>query len=338
MLTFAHGWLFLLLPLPLLVRWLLPPFHTARPAVRLPFFQQVAELTGRRPEAGAAIQHRSAVQGIGYVVVWGALVTALARPQWLEPPIVRAIPTRDLLLAVDLSGSMAAEDFTGKDGQKVDRLTAAKEVLDEFLTRRKGDRVGLIVFGNAAFVQVPFTEDLDVCRQLLAETVPRMAGPKTAFGDAIGLGITLFERSAVKRRVMIALTDGNDTGSQVPPAEAAQIAQDKGIVIHTVAMGDPATIGEDKLDEEALRAVAQTTGGRYFFAADRTSLESIYGTLDQVETRQVETISHRPRRDLFHWPLGFATVLSFIYPLASSALGALRGRRRGSTAPQETAV
>jgi Ca-activated chloride channel homolog len=160
MLTFAHSWLFLLLPLPLLVRWLLPPFHTARPAVRLPFFAQVAELTGRRPEAGAAIQRRSAVQGIGYVVIWCALIAALTRPQWLEPPIVRAVPTRDLLLAVDLSGSMAEEDFTGKDGQKVDRLSAAKEVLDEFLTRRKGDRVGLIVFGNAAFVQVPFTEDL----------------------------------------------------------------------------------------------------------------------------------------------------------------------------------
>src|SRR5262245_19574791 len=338
MLTFAHSWLFLLLPLPLLVRWLLPPFHTARPAVRLPFFAQLAELTGRRPEAGAAIQRRSVVQGIGYVVVWCALITALARPQWLEPPIVRAIPTRDLLLAVDLSGSMAEEDFTGKDGQQIDRLTAAKEVLDEFLTRRKGDRVGLIVFGNAAFVQVPFTEDLDVCRQLLAETVPRMAGPKTAFGDAIGLGITLFERSKVKRRGMIALTDGKDTGSQVPPAEAAQIAKDKGIIIHTVAMGDPTTVGEDKLDDEALRTVAQTTGGQYFFAADRNSLESIYSTLDQVEPRQVETFSNRPRGALFHWPLGWQLVLALTYPLASSALWVLRGRRMGAAAPQEAAV
>src|SRR5262249_49916930 len=106
MLTFAHGWMFLLLPLPLPVRWLLPPFRTARPAVRLPFFQQLAELTGRQPEAGAAVQRRSAIQIIGYVVVWCALIVALARPQWLEPPIVRAVPTRDLLLAVDLSGSM----------------------------------------------------------------------------------------------------------------------------------------------------------------------------------------------------------------------------------------
>jgi Ca-activated chloride channel family protein len=165
-----------------------------------------------------------------------------------------------------------------------------------------------------------------------------MAGPKTAFGDAIGLGIILFERSAVKRRVMIALTDGNDTGSQVPPAEAARIAKDKGIVIHTVAMGDPTTVGEDKLDAEALRAVAQTTGGQYFFAADRPSLEGIYSTLDQVETRQVETISHRPRRDLFHWPLGFVTVVSLIYPLAGSALGAWRGRRLGAAESREAAV
>ena len=122
------------------------------------------------------------------------------------------------------------------------------------------------------------------------ETFPRMAGPKTAFGDAIGLGITLFERSTVKARVMIALTDGNDTQSRVPPAEAARIARDKGITIHTVAFGDPASVGEEQFDEEALKRVAQTTGGQYFYAADRDALEAIYAELDRIETRKVETI------------------------------------------------
>lgn len=313
MLTFAYTWVFLLLPLPLLVRWLLQPYREMRPAVRIPFFQEMVKGTDMKPSTGAVVRRRKVAQTALYFVAWFAAVIALARPQWLEPPIVKEVPTRDLLLAVDLSGSMETEDFKSRGGRTVDRLSAVKEVLDDFLSRRKGDRVGTIVFGTAAFVQAPFTQDLDVCRQLVQETAPRMAGPKTAFGDAIGLGITLFERSQVKERVMIVLTDGNDTGSRVPPAEAARIASDKGITIHTVAVGDPKSVGEEKLDEEKLKAVAKTTGGRYFFAADRKELENIYTELDRIETRKVETISHRPRRDLFYWPLALILLATLLY-------------------------
>lgn len=222
-------------------------------------------------------------------------------------------PTRDLMLLVDLSGSMDTEDFTNSQGRTVDRLTAVKEVLDDFLTRREGDRVGLIVFGNAAFVQVPFTRDLDACLLLLEETAVRMAGPRTAFGDAIGLGITLFERSDLEDRVMIALTDGNDTSSKVPPAEAAKIARDNDITIHVVGVGDPAATGEEKLDEEALSAVASTTDGRYFHAADRDQLREIYAELDRIGTREVEAETYRPRIDLFHWPLAAFMLLGLAY-------------------------
>ncbi|MCB1699123.1 MAG: VWA domain-containing protein, partial [Halioglobus sp.] len=182
---------------------------------------------------------------------------------------------RDLILAVDLSGSMATKDFKNASGQTVDRLTAVKEVLDSFLAKRQGDRVALIFFGSAPFVQVPFTEDLKVCRQLLDEAQVSMAGPQTAFGDAIGLAINLFDRSEVKERVLIALTDGNDTASQVPPLKAAQIAKDKGITIHTVAVGDPRAVGEDALDEDTLKQVASTTGGLYAHAADTQQLNEI---------------------------------------------------------------
>ena len=315
MLTFGYPWLFLVLPLPLIARWLLPAYGEQRPAVRLPFFKMLTKTNGARATQGAVVRRRSRIQVVLFLVIWVLAVAALARPQWLEPPVVKELPTRDLLLAVDLSGSMEAEDFTNQNGQTVDRLTAVKEVLDEFLSRRTGDRVGLVVFGTAAFVQVPFTQDLDVCRQLLAETAVRMAGPKTAFGDAIGLGITLFERSELEQRIMIALTDGNDTGSRVPPHEAARIAADKGIIIHTVAMGDPAAVGEEKLDEQALKQVAEISRGKYFFADDRQQLESIYTELDQLETRKVETVSYRPRRDLFHWPLAAIAVLFFAYHL-----------------------
>ena len=240
-------------------------------------------------------------------------VVAIARPQYLEPPVSRVVPTRDLMLLVDLSGSMETEDFTNANGDTVDRLSAVKEVLDGFLTRREGDRVGLIVFGNAAFTQVPFTQDLAASRILLEETRVRMAGPRTAFGDAIGLAITLFEQSEVEERVIIALTDGNDTGSRVPPSEAAKIARDNGITIHVIGVGDPAAVGEEKLDEGVLRGVASTTGGRYFHAADRDQLQEIYTELDRIDTREVETATYRPRIDLFHWPLAGFLALGFLY-------------------------
>jgi Ca-activated chloride channel family protein len=166
-----------------------------------------------------------------------------------------------------------------------------------------------VVFGDAPFLQAPFTTDLNLARQLLGETAIGMAGPRTAFGDAIGLGITLFDKSDAPAKTIIALTDGNDTASQVPPAEAARVAKERGIRIHTVAIGDPTTVGEEKLDEDALRAVAQDSGGSYFFAADRPQLAGIYDELDKIEMRQVKVISHRPRRDLYYWPLLAALLL-----------------------------
>jgi len=327
MLTIDYPWLLLLLPLPLVLHWLLPAYSEQRPSVRLPFFDLLRETSGAQAASGAVQRKRSLIQAVLFIVIWFAALAALIRPQWLEPPVVRELPTRDLLLAVDLSGSMEAEDFTSREGKKVDRLSAVKEVLDEFLSRRKGDRVGLLVFGTAAFVQVPFTQDLEVSRQLLDETEVRMAGPKTAFGDAIGLGISLFERSQVAQRVMIALTDGNDTGSKIPPHEAARIAADQDIIIHTVAIGDPTSVGEEKLDEEALRQVAEISGGKYFFAGDREQLEGIYTELDRLETRQVETVSYRPKTDLFHWPLALIALLILLYH-SLAWLGSRRSRTR----------
>jgi Ca-activated chloride channel family protein len=314
MLVFAYPALCGLLLLPLLVRWLVPPFREARLALRIPFFERLAAKLDATPTEGSVVRHRGWPQAIAFFSVWAAVVLGLARPQWLEPPLSREVPTRDLLLAVDISGSMDTRDFTTADGRTVDRLTAAKEVLDEFLTRRRGDRVGLIVFGSAPFVQAPFTEDLDALRRLLQATTPRMAGPKTALGDAIGLAITLFARSALPRRTLIVLTDGNDTDSLVPPLEAARLANDERIVIHTVAVGDPTAAGEEKLDETTLRRMAETTGGRFFAASDRAALGEVYATLDALEPRIVQTVRHRPRRELFPWPLGLALALSFVQP------------------------
>ncbi|WP_018970427.1 VWA domain-containing protein [Rubritalea marina] len=325
MISFLHPWLFLLAVLPLLLRMVLPPFREPRQAVRVPWFRRVLDLVGGKAHEGAVVAETPWRTILFRYLLWLLLLTALARPQWVEPAISRVTPTRDLLLLVDLSGSMETKDFKNKEGEQVDRLTAVKEVLDDFLTRREGDRVGLIVFGNAAFVQVPFTQDLTVCRQLLDEMATRMAGPRTAFGDAIGLGITLFAKSENQDKLIIALTDGNDTGSKVPPAEAASIASDQGIMIHVVGVGDPAATGEEKLDEAALTQVAKNTGGSYFHANDRAELEGIYEQIDQMGTREIESESYRPRSDLFHWPLSLCLLLS----LCAQLVTMLRTNRSG---------
>lgn len=308
MLTFNYPWLFLLLPLPWLLRALLPPVQVRRVSVQVPFGDRLAETLRDRGNAaeGSRPQHLVVPS-----LLWGLVLVALARPQWIEPPITKELPTRDLLLLVDLSASMQQEDFEDRTGKKVDRLTAVKQVLGDFLSRRDGDRVGLVVFGDAPYLQAPFSTDLQLARRLLDECQVGMAGPRTAFGDAIGLGVGLFDQSDAQAKTVIALTDGNDTKSRVPPVEAARVASERGIHIHTVAIGDPSTVGEDKLDEQALRDVADAADGKYYFAADRQSLEGIYDELDKIETREVNTVSHRPRRDLYHWPLAVALLLSF---------------------------
>lgn len=309
MLILAYPWLLVLLPLPWLIRLLLPPRREERLSLRVPFGDRIRQAAS----TGSVVVkvRRSKGHILFKTLVWLLLLLALARPQWLEPPVTREMPTRDLLLLVDLSSSMNQEDFTDASGNKVDRLSAVKEVLGDFLSKREGDRVGLVVFGDAPFLQAPFSTDLNLSRQLLDESAIGMAGPRTAFGDAIGLGITLFAESDMPAKTIIALTDGNDTVSQVPPIEAARVAREKEIRIHTVAIGDPTTVGEDKLDEEALRNVAGTADGKYFFAADREQLAGIYDELDKIETRQVNTISHRPRLDMYYWPLLLMLLLSF---------------------------
>lgn len=313
MLEFSYPWLFGLLPLPLLIRYLAPAYREPRPAVRVPFMDVLQRLTGNETGPGAPILRRTRLQWVQLSLIWIAIVVALARPQWMDDPLVRELPMRDLLVALDLSGSMETRDFTSSSGESSNRLAAAKQVLDEFLSRRDGDRVGAIFFGSAAFVQAPFTQDLDVVRELLDEAQVRMLGPRTVLGDAVGVAIQMFERSDVDQRVLIILTDGNDTGSMVPPVRAAEIAADKGITVHTIAMGDPQAAGEQALDEETLKAVADKTGGGYFHAENRAELEQIYTTLDDLNPRQVESLSYRPRHELYFWFLGFALLLSILF-------------------------
>ncbi|MCK5679445.1 VWA domain-containing protein [bacterium] len=315
MFSFNYIWLFLLIPLPFLLRKFTKPYQEVRPAILTPFFDELVELSGQEPASGSIVRKQPLLNQIIITFCWVLLVAAIARPQWIEQPLVKNIPTRDLLLGIDLSGSMNTEDFTSENGKKVNRLAAVKEVMDDFMARRSGDRVGVIFFGSAPFIQVPFTEDLELCRELLREAQVGMAGPKTAFGDTIGLAINMFKESRVKDKLLIVLTDGNDTSSKVEPVKAARIAADNDIVIYCVAVGDPQAAGEDRLDEKTLHSVAKVTNGHYFWAGNRTELEKIYKKIDELSTHEIETISFRPKRDLYYWPLGLAIVLSLLLPI-----------------------
>lgn len=304
MFEFGLPWMFVLLPLPLLVYWLVPAYQESQDSIRVPFFQRLVELTGEKPSKGAVVLQRPLFQKLWVSTTWVLIVIALAKPLWIGEPVEQTKSARDLMVAVDLSGSMETPDFKLANGQKISRLVAVKQVLTEFARQRENDRLGLIVFGDSPYLQAPFTEDHDTWLTLLAETEIAMAGQSTMFGDAIGLAIKLFERSETENRVLIVLTDGNDTGSKVPPIEAAKVAADRKVTIYTIAVGDPEASGEEEVDIDVMNSIAKATGGNAYQALNRIELARIYEDIAELEPEKHETLSFRPRRSLHHYPLG----------------------------------
>jgi len=310
-LEWVHPWAFVLLPLPILMR-LLPDYRERRDAVRVPFFQRLLDASETRPQRGAMLLIRRRGQTVLIALMWLSLVVAAAKPQWLGTPIEQQKAGRDLMIAVDLSGSMETKDFKLPDGTAVDRLVAVKHVLKQLANERAGDRLGLIVFGNNAYLQSPFTEDHIAWLVLLDETRIRMAGPSTALGDAVGLAIKLFKDAETEHRVLLLLTDGNDTGSLVPPVDAARVAAAEGIRIYPIAVGDPTAVGEEAIDLETLSRMAEVTGGRAFEALSSEDLAAVFELLDTLEPNIFDSVSFRPRTDV-HWvPLG---AIIFLYIL-----------------------
>ena len=312
---------FLLLPLPILIFWISPEFRDQAEAVRVPFFKHIVKLSKRKPTSGDLLLAKTWIQRMVVGCCWTLIIIALANPQWLGTPITRESSARDMLLIIDLSESMNEKDFTSKDARKISRLNAVKEVLEEFIQRRKADRLGLAVFGNAAYPQAPFTQDHQTVLTLLDELQVNMAGAKTMIGDAIGLAVRLFESSKSNNKVVILLTDGNDTGSQMPIGKASMIAAENGIVIHTIAMGDPSTTGEKQLDLSTLKNISDDTRGKFFVALNREELDEIYKQLDSLEPEKIESITYRPKSSLFHYPLGAALILVLLLALSKQFLG-----------------
>ncbi len=312
MLEFAWPWAFAFLPLPILAWWLLPPYRERQASVQVPFFERLAQATGQRPQQGAVILRRRALQMIAAGAAWILIVAALARPQWVGDPITREVSARDLILAVDISGSMDQTDFRAADGQMLKRLDGVKRVVGDFIARRRGDRVALILFGTKAYVQVPLTQDLATAQELLDQAQVGMAGQQTAVGDTIGLAIKTLETSKAQQKLLILLSDGNDTASRVPPEHAADIAHQKGIVVYTIGVGDPNASGENRVDLSILQTVARTTDGEFFRAEEGAQLEKIYADIDRLAPTRVEMQTWRPKLPLFQWPLGASVVLTIV--------------------------
>lgn len=308
-----YPWFLLLLPLPWLGYFYLPTYREARSAVRVPFFGVMSRAIGESPTTTGNRQNVS--QLILNLLVWGLILLAVARPVFVEEPIERQQPVRDLMLAIDISQSMETEDFTNASGQQINRLSAVKQVVKGFIDKRKEDRIGLIVFGSGAYPQAPLTLDHASLSLLLDDTGIGMAGPNTAIGDAIGLSLKLLNQAHEQEKVLILLSDGIDTSSAITPIHAADMAASKGVVIHTIGIGDPSASGEAKVNLEGLEQIANVTGGQFFRAENRTALDQVYSTLDRLTPHKVKTLSHQPKRELFYWPLGAAIALATLYHL-----------------------
>jgi len=328
-----YPWLLAIIVLPLLIWWLAPPYREETASIRLAFFREISQATGVKPTAGSIIPRTNWFQKLLAPVCWCLLVLALARPQFVEPPIEKIQPARDLLLALDLSQSMDTRDFRSPSGEMIPRVEAVRDVVTDFVRRRTGDRIGVIVFGDAPYPLAPFTLDHTTVLSMIAAMVPGMAGPRTALGDSVGLAIKMFADSKAPEKVLIVLTDGNDTASKMPPDRAADIAKQSGVLVHTVGIGDPKASGEDRLDTAVLQSIAGATGGRYFFGQDEAALRDIYDTLDKITPANQKTLSWRPKRELFYYPLGAAIGLLLAYHLVM-ALAILLRRSRQARRPE----
>jgi Ca-activated chloride channel homolog len=308
-------WLFLALPLPLLVRWLLPAKMTVeQAALKVPFLDDFtdAQTKSLSPQNKWPLLLAS--------IAWLLLVIACTRPQWLGEPIEQAVSGRDLMMAVDLSGSMEVQDFL-INKRPVDRLTAIKYVATDFINRRVGDRIGLILFGSQAYLQTPLTFDRKTVMTLLNESVIGLAGDNTAIGDAIGLAIKRLKNQPDNSRVLILLTDGANTAGEVAPLKAAELAAANHLKVYTIGVGADEMIvrsffGSRKvnpstdLDENTMVKIAETTGGRYFRARNSEELNNIYLLLDKLEPVEKDKQFFRPRSDLFYLPLSIALLLA----------------------------
>lgn len=319
MIALAWPWMLALLPAPLLARMLVPRAREQKAgALRLPFFAELARAGLVTPGRPAWRLTRLAVLAF----IWTLLVIAAAQPVYVGRPVEVPVEGREIMLVIDLSASMAQRDLSL--ARPMDRLQVVKQVADDFIARRAGDRVGLILFSTRAYVQAPLTLDRRAVRALLAEATIGMTGNNTSIGDAIGLAVKTLRDGPEKERVVVLLTDGANTSGVLDPLQAAAIAAKENLRIHTIGVGSDtgefvpfgALNPSSDLDEGTLRAISGLTGGKYFRARDQQGLAGIYAEIDKLEPVAGDPQYVRPALTLFFWPLGAALIASFLFAAA----------------------
>lgn len=308
MMQFDWPWLFALLPLPWLLRFILPRANDANEAaLHVPYiedFKLISSMSSHKSRRRWPI--------LIYALAWLCLLTAAARPQWIGENIELPVTGRDLMLAIDLSGSMQQE--FNSNYRSVSKLHATKVVASGFIEQRVGDRIGLILFGDMAFVQSPLSFDRETVKILLNEAFINLAGKSTAIGDAIGLAVKRLSTTNNQDKILILLTDGVNNAGELKPEKAAELAAKEGLKIYTIGIGNRYT---RDLNEASLKTVAESTGGRYFRAHDIKELQQIYQLLDKLEPVERDTRSYRPTWSLFYWPLTAAIMLAGLLGIAS---------------------
>ncbi len=326
----AYPWIFLLLPLPILVYWLLPPLRMRSASLSYPGFEKALEYTGEMPRKAALIKKRKIIQWTTLLLCWVLILCALSSPRLIGEPKMQVVTSRNFLVLADISFSMAQTDWKIND-QKARRWEAVKEVMHDFIDKRQGDRLGLIFFGSEAYIQAPFTPDLSTIDQMLEEADVGMAGQMTHIGKAIAKGKEMFDRDTIETKVMLLLTDGVDAGTNIMPLDAAEMAKSDSINIYTIGIGDPATRGAD-LDERTLKEIAELTGGKYFLAKNTEELEKIYSEIDKLEPIEFEEMDNQPAKLLYFYPLSAAIILLVFVNLILTITTAIQKRLKRRTA------
>ncbi|PHI38957.1 IMP dehydrogenase [Pseudoalteromonas sp. GCY] len=327
MFEFSWPLAFLLLPLPWLIAKFKPSIAQTNINIRMPSAAKLQLASTNQLNKRAKV---SLVE----TLIWLLLVTAAANPTWLDDPIVVPNEGRDIMLAVDLSASMTEQDMEYQ-GRLVDRLSVVKAVVSDFIEARQGDRLGLILFGDTAFLQTPLTRDLATVSQMLSEAQIGLVGRATAIGDAIGLSVKRFGEREQSNKILILLTDGQNTAGNLQPEEALILAREEGIKIYTVGVGSDGRRGfglfgfnsmaGSSIDEKTLQHIAKETGGQYFRAKDVEGLQQIYAMLDELEPISDETQTFRPKVSLFYIPLLAILGLLFVAQLSLVLRTKLRG-------------
>jgi Ca-activated chloride channel family protein len=319
----AYKWVFLLAVLPFIIYAILPVLRKRRSGIVVPFLQRAASVSNQHLKRRAWISRKNAFSWLIMILCWFCLLAAASSPRYVGKPAKKTKTVRSFLIVTDISFSMATTDWN-VGGKRLSRWGAIKSIMKGFVRDRKSDQVGLVMFGSNAYLQSPFTTDLETVDWLMDQTEVGMAGQMTGIGNAIAYSTKIFKQDTIKQKVMLLLTDGIDSGQGIPPLDAAQAAKRDSIKIYTIGIGQASNSGGYDLDEKTLKEIATTADGRYFNAMNQGQLQQVYNTLDKLHPVVYDEETYKPIVLLYFYPLAVAVVLVLLGQLLTAIVSLFR--------------